>query len=81
MKFTKLSTKFNKLLKKKEKGKKVKPEKLQKLHDILNEKKLRYEKKLKSDLTDEKRSSLKSKLKVVNAQIKKSKTLLSDQSS
>ena len=75
MKFTKLSVKFNKLLKKHKKGKKLKPEKLEKLQELLEAKKLKFEEKLKTDLSDDKRESLKTKLKVVNAQIAKSKKL------
>ena len=78
MKFTKLSTKFNKILKKKEKGKRLKSGKILKLQQLLNEKKSGYEKKLKTKgLSKEKRKSFESKLKVVNAQIKKSNNLLS----
>jgi len=76
MKFTKLSTKFNKLLKKKKKGKSIKPEKLHKIVELLNQKKSRFEEKLKTDVSGEKRSSLESKLRVVNAQIAKSEALL-----
>ena len=75
MNFTKLSTKFNKLLKKQKKGKKLKPEKLEKLQELLQAKKLSFENKLKTDISDEKRNSLQSKLKVVTAQIAKAKEL------
>ena len=80
MKFTKLSTKFNNILKKKKKGKTINPEKIQKLRHILNEKKSHYEERLKTDISSEKRDSLESKLKVVTAQIQKSEALLSAQS-
>lgn len=79
MKFTKISTKFNKLLKKKKRGKKINKDKLLKLQELLNAKKSKFEERLKGELTDEKRSSLESKLRVVNAQIAKSQTLLSNQ--
>ena len=75
MKFTKLSQKFNKLLKKQDKGKTIKPEKLEKLQQLLNEKKSRYEEKLNTELSEEKRNSLETKLKVVMAQLDKSKQL------
>ena len=78
MKFTKLSTKFNKLIGKKEKGKSLNPEKVAKLQQLLADKKSRYEEKLKTDLSDEKRKSFETKLKVVNAQIEKSSHLISD---
>ena len=81
MKFTKLGTKFNKLLKKKKQGKNIKPAKIKKLLELLGKKKLRYEEKLKTNLSDEKRKSFKSKLKVVDAQIEKSKKLILDQTS
>ena len=76
MKFTDLSTKFNKLIKKQKKGAKIKPKKVNKLIDHLTSKKLKYEKKLKTDLSKKKRTSFETKLKVVNAQIAKSKKLL-----
>lgn len=79
MKFTKISTKFNKLLKKKKRGKKINKDKLRKLQELLVAKKSKFEERLKGELTDEKRSSLESKLRVVNAQIAKSETLLSNQ--
>ena len=81
MKFTKLGTKFNRLLKKNKRGKTIKPEKIEKLLCALNDKKLRYEEKLKTELTDEKRTSFESKLKVVKAHLKKTRKLQSDQSS
>lgn len=80
MKFTKLSTKFNKLLKKKKKGKTIRPEKLLKLQELLNQKKSRFEKRLQTDLSEEKRTSIKSKLNVVSAQLAKTETLLLQQS-
>ncbi len=80
MKFSKLSTKFSKLLKKKEKGKKIKPDKLLKLQELLNQKKSKFEKRLNEDLSAEQRTSLESKLKVVSAQIAKTQALLSKDS-
>lgn len=75
MKFTELSTKFNKLLKKQEKGKKLKPKKLEKLQELLEAKKLSFEEKLKADISNEKRTAVQSKLNVVKAQIAKAKEL------
>ena len=71
MKFTKLSSKFSKLLKKQERGKTIKPEKLEKLRTLLSEKRSRLEQKLSGELTDEKRDSIQTKLKVVSAQLEK----------
>jgi len=76
MKFTKLNTKIHKLLKKKEAGKAIKQVKLQELLKLLDEKKLHYEKRLETDLSEEKRASIETKLKVVCAQIEKSRQLL-----
>jgi len=76
MKFTKLSTKFNKLLKKKDKGKSLKPEKIEKLQQLLNDKKDRFQNKLEGELTAEKKESLQTKLKVVDAQLEKLKNLV-----
>jgi hypothetical protein len=72
MKFTILSTRFNKLVNKVSKGKKIKPQKLEKLQQLLSEKKSRYEAKLASTQDPEKRKSLEIKLKVVSAQLEKS---------
>ncbi len=76
MKFTRLSKKYNQLLKKKESGKNIKPAKVEKLLENLTEKKVRYEKKLESELPQKKRKSLKTRLKVINAQINKAKKLI-----
>ncbi len=75
MKFSKLSTKFSKLLHKQEKGKTIKPEKIEKLRQLLTEKKSRFEERLSGELTDEKRDSIQTKLKVVSAQLEKLDTL------
>ncbi len=76
MKFTKLSSKFSKLLKKQERGKTIKPEKLEKLRTLLSEKRSRLEQKLSGELTDEKRDSIQTKLKVVSAQLEKLDTMI-----
>ena len=77
MKFKKLNAKLEKLVGKKEKGKPVEPKKLEKLQQLLIEKKGRYEKKLESVDSPDKRQSIETKLNVVNAQIEKAGKLLS----
>ena len=75
MKFSELADKFEKLVHKHEKGKPIKPGKLNKLQQLLVEKKSRYQAKL--DATDDpnKREKLERRLRVVNAQLEKSKQL------
>ena len=75
MKFSQLVGKFEKLVQKHEKGSRIKPEKLNKLQQLLDEKKSRYQAKL--DATDDpgKRKKLETRLRVVNAQLEKSKHL------
>ena len=76
MKFKKLNAKLEKLAGKKEKGKPVDPKKLEKLQQLLIEKKTRYEVKLESVDNPDKRQSIETKLSVVNAQIDKATKLL-----
>lgn len=71
MKFSKLVDKFDKLVFKQEKGKQVNPEKLQKLQQLLGDKKSLYEKRLDSTEDPDQRKKLEIKLGVVNAQIEK----------
>ncbi len=75
MKFSKLNARFNKLLNQAGKGKAVKPKKLEKLQQLLSDKKSRYEAKLDSTTDPKKRKSLETKLKVVCAQLEKSYNL------
>ena len=75
MKFSRLSTKFSKLLRKQKKGKTIKPEKLEKLRHLLTEKKSRFEQRLSGELSDDKRDSIQTKLKVVSAHLEKLDTL------
>ena len=77
MKFTKLVDKYKKLVANYEQGRHITPEKLEKLQQLLAEKKSRYEAKLEATLDPEKRTRLETRLKVVNAQLEKSKHLLS----
>lgn len=75
MKFSELVEKAEKLVGKHEKGKRIKPKKLDKLQQLLSDKKSRYQKKL--DETDDpgKRQKLETRLRVVSAQLEKSKQL------
>ncbi len=75
MNFTRLVDKFNKLVNKQEQGTYIKPERLEKLQWLLADKKSRYEAKLKTTQDPEKRTKLEIRLKVVNAQIEKSKRI------
>ena len=77
MKFTRLVDKFNKLVNKQEQGTYIKPERLEKLQQLLTDKKSRYEAKLETTQDPEKRTKLEIRLKVVNAQLEKSKHLAS----
>jgi len=77
MKFTKLVDKYKKLVANYEQGRHITPEKLEKLQQLLTDKKSRYEAKLEATQDLEKRTRLETRLKVVNAQLEKSKHLLS----
>ncbi len=71
MKFSKLVDKFEKLLNRREQGKQFKPEKLQKLQNLLDDKKSRYEAKLATLEDPEKYKELETRLKVVKMQLDK----------
>ena len=75
MKFSDLVDKFEKLVHKHEKGSRIKPGKLNKLQQLLGEKKSRYEAKLGATNDPDKRKKLERRLRVVNAQLEKSKHL------
>jgi hypothetical protein len=77
MKFTKLIDKFEKLFDTQTQGRPIKPGELQKLQQLLTDKKSRYKEKLEATQEPEKRKKLETKLKVVNAQLEKSKHLAS----
>jgi hypothetical protein len=76
MKFKKLNAKLDKLAGKVDKGKPVDQKKLEKLRQVLIEKKHRYAAKLESEDNPDKRQSIETKLNVVNAQIDKAGKLL-----
>jgi len=77
MKFTRLIDKFEKLFDTQTQGRPIKPGELQKLQKMLTDKKSDYEAKLEATQDPEKRKKLETKLKVVNAQLEKSKNLTS----
>ena len=75
MKFSRLVGKFENLVKKLERGGSVIPEKLEKLQQLLDAKIARYNSKLEATGDPEKRRKLETRLKVVAAQLEKSKKL------
>ena len=75
MKFTKLSSKFKKLISSFKKGKKINTGKLSKLIDQLESKKKIYKHKIHGEKDSDKLKLLKTRLKVVNAQLKKAKKI------
>jgi predicted component of type VI protein secretion system len=75
MKFSKLVDKVEKIVEKQQKGKKVKPKKIEQLEDLLAEKISRYEARLEKDLSKSDRGKLEARLKVVRAQLRKAKDL------
>ena len=75
MKFTKLVDKFKKLLDSHEQGGHITAEKLEKLQQLLTDKKSSYETKLETTMDPEKRTRLETRMKGVNAQLEKSKNL------
>jgi hypothetical protein len=77
MKFSRLINKFEMFVNKQAQGKRIKPEKLEELQQLLVDKKSRYEAKLEATQDTGKRKKLETKLKVVDAQIEKSKKLSS----
>jgi hypothetical protein len=75
MKFSELVEKAEKLVGKHEKGKRVKPKKLDKLQQLLSDKKSRYEARLAETDDPGKRHKLETRLRVVSAQLEKAKQL------
>jgi hypothetical protein len=72
MKFSKLVGKSEKIVDGHEKGDPVVCKQLNKLDRLLSDKIMRYEKKLKETDDSQKRKKLQTRLKVVNAQLRKS---------
>ena len=75
MKFSELVEKAEKFVGKHEKGRRIKPQKLDKLQQLLNDKKSRYQAKLAETDDPGKRHKLETRLRVVSAQLEKSKQL------
>ena len=75
MKFSRLTDKFESLVNKLDQGSSIIPEKLEKLQQLLEAKIARYEKKLAATEDPEKRKKLETRLRVVAAQLEKSKKL------
>ena len=77
MKFSKLIGKVKKIVDSHEQGDSVESAKLSKLQRLLGEKISRYREKLDATEDPQKRDKLQTRLKVVNAQLRKSKQLSS----
>ncbi len=75
MKFKKLVGKAEKTLDRHDRGKRVKPEKLQQLQVMLDDKIARYEARLDAETDSDKREKLQKRLRVVRAQLQKSREL------
>ena len=75
MKFSELVEKAERLVGKHEQGRQIKPKKLDKLQQLLSDKKSRYEAKLAETDDPGKRQKLETRLRVVSAQLEKSKHL------
>ena len=75
MKFSKLVDKFEKIVGKHKQGKRIKPQKLANLQKLLGEKISRYQARLDATKDSGNRKKLETRLRVVNAQLKKSRKL------
>ena len=73
MKFSRLIEKAEKFADKVQQGRQVEPKKVTELQGLLSDKIARYEARLKEDMTEQKRDKLETRLKVVRAQLQKSK--------
>jgi hypothetical protein len=79
MKFSKLAQKFEELTGKHEQGSTIKPDKLDKLRQLLGDKKSHYREKLAATDDPDKRQKLERRLRVVSAQLDKLKRLSQSQ--
>ena len=79
MKFSRLIEKAEKFADRVKQGRQVKPKKLSDLQRLLGDKIARYEARLEDDMAEQKRYKLETRLKVVRAQLQKSKQLGGDQ--
>lgn len=75
MRFSRLRDKLENFFGNLEQGRSIKPEKLGKLQQLLRDKISRYEAKLAASLDSGKQSKLETRLKVVRAQLEKSRNL------
>jgi predicted component of type VI protein secretion system len=75
MKFSRLIGKAEKFADKVKQGRQLKPKKLAELQRLLDDKIARYEARLENDMEEQKRNKLETRLKVVRAQLQKSKQL------
>jgi len=75
MKYKKLVGKFEKLVEKHQQGHTVKPGKFDKLQGLLEAKRSRYREKLETTDDAEKRRKLETRIRVVEAQLEKSRQL------
>ncbi|MCP4874879.1 MAG: hypothetical protein GY896_05295 [Gammaproteobacteria bacterium] len=75
MKFRRLVDKFEKLTRKHEQGSNIKPRKLENLQQLLEQKRSRYQAKLEATEDPDKRKNIETRLKVVDAQLEKSRQL------
>jgi hypothetical protein len=75
MKFSRLIGKAEKIADKAQQGKRIKSKKLAELQALLVDKIARYEARLEEEQSEQNREKLKTRLKVVRAQLQKSKAL------
>ena len=75
MKFSRLTDKFESLVNKAKQGSKIKSKKLEELQQLLAAKIARYQKKHAATKDPQKRKKLETRLRVVAAQLEKSKKL------
>jgi len=75
MKFSRLIGKAEKIAEKAQQGKRIKSKKLAELQALLVDKIARYEARLEEDQSEQNRNKLETRLKVVRAQLRKSKAL------
>jgi hypothetical protein len=77
MKFTRLVDEFEKLVNKHERGRKIKSRKLAQLQQLLDDKRLGYQARLEGLKDPGKRKKLETRLRVVEAQLEKTRQLSS----
>ncbi|HUV21178.1 MAG TPA: hypothetical protein VMZ32_05275 [Gammaproteobacteria bacterium] len=75
MKFSRLIDKVEKIADKYQQGQQIDSQKLTELQSLLSDKIARYQARLEEDMSEQKRDKLETRLKVVRAQLQKSKDL------